>query len=154
MISPVLLKVFYSIWTLGSARHGLLFFTEAILKERAINVFNNGNLKRDFTFIDDIITSLALLLTVDQQEKTKLNRVINIGNNKPENLLDFINILEKELGLMAKKDYLPMQQGDVYETYADISQLINITQYNPKVSLQEGLKKFVSWYKDYNKLNK
>ena len=81
------------------------------------------------------------MLTVDQQEKTKLNRVINIGNNKPENLLDFINILEKELGLMAKKDYLPMQQGDVYETYADISQLINITQYNPKDELARRVEK-------------
>jgi len=126
-------------------------FTEAILKDQVIKVFNNGNLKRDFTFIDDIINSLALLIEVDQREITKLNRVLNIGNNKPETLLDFINILENEIGLEAKKEYVPMQPGDVYETYADISQLTKITKYSPEVSLKDGLKKFFSWYKNYYK---
>ena len=88
---------FFTVYGLGVGQTWPIILLQSYLKERAINVFNNGNLKRDFTFIDDIITSLALLLNVDQQEKTKLNRVINIGNNKPKNLLDFINILEKEL---------------------------------------------------------
>ena len=129
-------------------------FTEDILKGKTIKVFNNGDLKRDFTYIDDIIESIYLLFQKDKTKSTLVNRVLNIGNNKPENLLDFISILEKKLGIEAKKQYLPMQQGDVYETYADIDELIKITGYTPKVNLKSGLSHFIKWYRDYYSQNK
>ncbi len=124
-------------------------FTEAILKGETIKVFNNGNLKRDFTYIDDIIESIGLLIEKDKLKVTKLNRVLNIGNNKPVKLLDFISTLENALNKSAKKKFYPMQQGDVLETYADIDQLIKITGYHPKVSLSEGIKRFTSWHCDF-----
>ena len=129
-------------------------FTEDILNGKTIKVFNNGDLKRDFTYVDDIIESIYLLFQKDKTKSTPVNRVLNIGNNKPENLLDFISILEKKLGIEAKKQYLPMQQGDVYETYADIDELIKITGYTPKVKLKSGLSHFIKWYRDYYSQNK
>jgi len=122
-------------------------FTEDILNGKTIKVFNNGNLKRDFTYIDDIIESIYLLFQKDKANSSHVNRVLNIGNNKPENLLDFISILENELGIKAKREFLPMQPGDVYETYADINKLIDLTGYTPKVKLQTGLSNFVRWIK-------
>ena len=124
-------------------------FTQDILNGKTIKVFNSGDLKRDFTYIDDIIESIYLLFQKDKTNSTLVNRVLNIGNNKPENLLDFISILENKLGIEAKKQYLPMQQGDVYETYADIDELIKITGYTPKVKLKSGLSHFIKWYRDY-----
>ena len=121
-------------------------FTEKIIKGDTIQVYNQGDLKRDFTYIDDIIESIYRLIKVDSDSKNTGNRVLNIGNNKPEKLLDFIQILEKEIGIQAVKEFLPMQQGDVYETYADINQLIQIINFNPRTSLDKGLKCFFNWY--------
>jgi len=124
-------------------------FTEAILNGETIKVFNHGDLKRDFTYIDDIVRSIQLLILVDKKNDNKINRILNIGNNKPEKLLDFIHILEKEIGKEAKKEFLPMQQGDVYETYADVSELIKIINYSPKIGLKQGIDNFLSWYRGY-----
>lgn len=124
-------------------------FTEAILNGETLKVFNNGLLKRDFTYIDDIINSIDLLIKKDMLEVTSFNRILNIGNNKPVKLLDFITTLENALDKSATKKFYPMQQGDVLETYANIDQLIKITGYHPKVSLSEGIKHFTSWYCDF-----
>ena len=124
-------------------------FTDNILKGKAINVFNYGDLMRDFTYIDDIIESIYLLFQKDKISRTIVNRILNIGNNKSENLLDFISILENELGIEAKKQYMPMQQGDVYETYANIDELKKITGYSPKTNLKLGISNFIKWYRVY-----
>lgn len=124
-------------------------FTEAILKGETIKVFNNGNLKRDFTYIDDIISSILLLIERDKNSLKKLNRVLNIGNNKPVKLLDFISTIEHALNKRAKRKFYKMQQGDVSETYADIDRLIEITGYQPKINLSEGISRFTSWYCDF-----
>lgn len=121
-------------------------FTKHILEGRKINVFNNGNLKRDFTYIDDIVDGVLKVLN---RENKNLNEVYNLGNNKPIALLDFIQTLEKTLNLKAKINYLPHQKGDVYETYADIDSMIQEFNYNPKTEIQEGLRSFVKWYKNY-----
>lgn len=124
-------------------------FTEAILKGETIKVFNNGNLKRDFTYIDDIISSILLLIERDKNSLKNLNRVLNIGNNKPVKLLDFISTIEHALNKRAKRKFYQMQQGDVLETYADIDRLIEITGYQPKINLSEGISRFTSWYCDF-----
>lgn len=124
-------------------------FTKAILEEQPIKVFNHGNLMRDFTYIDDIVNGIVAVMA------KKANKgdyaIYNIGNNKPEKLMDFINILERHIGKQAIKEYLPMQDGDVFQTYASIDRLNNKTSYKPSTDLEDGLKEFVSWYKDYYK---
>ena len=124
-------------------------FTKDIIKGNSIKVFNNGDLKRDFTYIDDIIESIYILFQKENTNSEYVNRVLNIGNNEPESLLNFIAILENKLGKRAIKEFLPMQQGDVYETYADIDELTNLTGYTPKTKLELGLAHFIDWYKNY-----
>jgi UDP-glucuronate 4-epimerase len=131
-------------------------FTKSILSGEPIKVFNNGNLERDFTFIDDIVSGIESLLNVPQEQIfSELNSsnvkhtVFNIGNNKPEKLMNFISILESLLNKKAKLEFLEMQKGDVYKTYADISKLKKISGFNPKTNLEEGLKIFTDWYVQY-----
>lgn len=135
-------------------------FTDSILKGEPIEVFNNGNMRRDFTYIDDIVESIERLLKLipygddkwdgmAPKPETSMSpyRIYNIGNNNPEKLTDLIFYLEKELGVSANKKFLPMQAGDVYETYADTSDLYKAVGFKPYTSLEDGLKKFISWYK-------
>ncbi len=122
-------------------------FTKAILEDQPIKVFNNGNLMRDFTYIDDIVNGIVAVMKENVNEGDY--SIYNIGNNKPEKLMDFINILENHIGKKAIKEYLPMQDGDVFQTYASIDRLNHKTSYKPSTDLEDGLKKFVSWYKDY-----
>jgi UDP-glucuronate 4-epimerase len=105
-------------------------------------------MSRDFTFIDDIIEGLIRIIEkpVANREKYK---IYNIGNNKTENLVDFISILEKLLGKTAKKEMLPMQPGDVIQTYAEVNDLIKDYQYSPNITIDEGLKYFVRWYLNF-----
>ncbi len=124
-------------------------FTDDIIKGNSIKVFNNGDLKRDFTFIDDIIESIYILFQKENSNGSCKNRVLNVGNNEPESLLKFISIIENKLGKQAIMEFLPMQQGDVYETYADINELVNLTGYNPKTKLEIGLSNFIDWYREY-----
>ena len=131
-------------------------FAEKIRKGEAIKVFNQGDLYRDFTYIDDIIKGIELILTsVPQKDENAARyKIYNIGNNKPENLLYFIETLENALGMKAEKDFLPMQPGDVYQTYADVSELQKDFGFRPEISLEEGLAKFAQWYKKYRNLGK
>lgn len=127
-------------------------FTRAILEDRAIKVFNHGKMRRDFTYIDDIVSGVIGVIELKNLSGELFN-IYNIGNNEPEELGYFIEILEKECGKSANKEYLPMQMGDVPVTYADISKLSAVTGFRPQVSLEEGLQKFVSWFKEYHGLN-
>nr|WP_321452375.1 NAD-dependent epimerase/dehydratase family protein [uncultured Carboxylicivirga sp.] len=130
-------------------------FTNRILKDQTIQVFNNGDLERDFTYIDDITAAIEKLIDLPfdkNEEKEKPYRLFNIGNNKPVKLMDFITTLEKHIGTEAPKEFLPMQKGDVYRTYADITDLEERIHFKPHTSIDEGLSKFISWYKEYYKV--
>jgi len=123
-------------------------FTEKILKGDPIDVFNYGDMKRDFTYIDDIIDGIVRCLNVSFDYE-----IFNLGNNRPVNLLDFIEILEEIIGKKAKKNTLPMQSGDMYETFADISKSKKMLGFEPKTDIKEGLNKFFNWYSNYFKEN-
>ena len=126
-------------------------FTKNIIDDKEIKVFNNGDMYRDFTYIDDIVEGIVKLLDkVPLKDENGVSyKIYNIGNNHPVKISKFIEILEKEIGKDAKKVYLPMQPGDVYQTYADITDLTKETGFVPKTSLGEGLNKFVNWYKEF-----
>ena len=130
-------------------------FTEKIMKGETIKIFNNGDMYRDFTYVDDIVQGIVNLLEHPPGADVAGDRhkVYNIGNNKPEKLMHFIEVLEKCLGREAKKEYLPMQPGDVYQTYADVDDLIADFGFKPETSIEEGLGKFVEWYKGYYSLS-
>lgn len=122
-------------------------FTKAILDDQPIKVFNNGDLLRDFTYIDDIIDAVVNVL--NSETAVENYQIFNIGNNRPEKLLNFIEMIEKECDKKAKLIMYPMQDGDVYQTYANIDKLITLFNYYPKVTLQDGIRNFVKWYKEY-----
>ena len=122
-------------------------FTQAILNDQPIKVFNHGDLLRDFTYIDDIIA--GVLSIVRMQVDRDHFEVYNIGNNKPEKLLTFIRLLEKHLEKESIKEMYPMQEGDVYQTFADTQKLNLATGYKPQIPIETGLKKFVEWYLNY-----
>jgi UDP-glucuronate 4-epimerase len=150
----------YGPW--GRPDMALFLFTKAILNGEPIKVFNNGKMMRDFTYIDDIVESIYRLI----QKKPEPNpnwdgknpdpgtsyapyRVYNIGNSNPVNLMDFITAIEEKLGIEAKKEFLPLQAGDVPATYADVEDLYNEINFRPQTSIKEGVSKFIDWYLDY-----
>ena len=118
-------------------------FTEAMLGGKKINVFNNGDMSRDFTYIDDIVSGVVEALFTS---KLQLYEILNLGNNHPEQLMDMIKYLSEELQIDPKIEFMPMQPGDVYETYADISRAQKKLNYSPKTDLKTGLKQFIDWY--------
>lgn len=122
-----------------------MLFAKAIREGKPIKVFNYGKMRRDFTYIDDITDGICGVLEM----KPAPYKIYNIGNSKPVDLMDFIELMEKGLGVQAQKELLPMQPGDVYETYADTSALSKDTGYHPKTSLPEGIRKFLDWYLSY-----
>jgi UDP-glucuronate 4-epimerase len=126
-------------------------FTKKILAGEPIQIYNNGDMYRDFTYIDDIVHGVENILCNPPAVNAKgaAYKLYNIGNNQPEKLMYFIETLEKCLGLTAKKEYLPMQPGDVYQTYADVSDLMKDYDFKPDTSIEEGLQKFVAWYREY-----
>ena len=136
-------------------------FTNKLIKGEKIQIFNYGNCKRDFTYIDDIVTGVVNVMekTPDRNENGVRYKVYNIGNNKPENLLDFVDILQQELiraevlpkdyDFEAHKELVPMQPGDVEMTYADVEDLIRDFNFKPSTSLRDGLRKFAEWYKKF-----
>ena len=134
----------YGPW--GRPDMAMFLFTEAILNNKPIKVFNNGNLSRDFTFIDDIIDGVTATLLGNTDEPYML---YNIGNSTPVKLLDFIEEIENTTQIKADKQFLPMQQGDVEKTWADVTDLKRDFGYSPKVNVKEGVQKFVDWYKSY-----
>lgn len=145
----------YGPW--GRPDMAAMLFAKAILDGQPIGVFNEGNMSRDFTYIDDIIGGLIKImnrheLPLHKQYYNSINsqyKIYNIGNHKPVNLLRFIEIMEEALGQKAKKKMMPLQAGDVENTYADIEDLILDYNYLPDTSLEEGIGKFVKWYLQY-----
>ena len=139
-----------------------MIFADSILKSKPIRVFNYGKMSRDFTYIDDVSESIFRCSFKKAIPDTHFNSdepdpstskaphiILNIGNNKSVNLIEFIEILENNLGKKAIKDFQPMQPGDVENTFADISKLKNWIDYSPKISIEEGINIFSKWYKDY-----
>lgn len=123
-------------------------FADAIMGNRPIKVYNNGDMLRDFTYVDDVVEALERIISAPPRpdENGVQHKVYNVGNNHPEKLLDFIVALEEALGKEAVKEYLPMQPGDVYQTYADVRTLERDFEFHPKTSIREGLGKFAEWY--------
>lgn len=154
----------YGPW--GRPDMALFLFTKAITANKPIQVFNNGEMVRDFTFVADIVH--GIIRVVDNPPAGDVSwdpkdpnpstssapyQVYNIGNNSPVKLLDFINAIEKELGIPASKQFLPLQPGDVPATYADVSDLVANLDYKPDTSIKEGIKAFLDWYRSYYKVN-
>jgi len=129
-------------------------FTKKIINEEPIEVFNNGNMERDFTYIDDIINgTISILDSCKDDSNESFSKVYNIGNNKPENLLYFISLIEENLGKKAIKIMKPIQKGDVPNTYADIKDIQADYNFTPKTKLAEGVPMFIEWFKSYHNLN-
>ena len=139
-----------------------MIFADAMLRGKSINVFNNGNMSRDFTYIDDVTDAIykcflkkpssnSNFYKNDPEPSTSFapHRVFNVGSNNPTNLLDFIKLLESSLGVKALKEMRPMQPGDIQSTFADIKRFKNWVNFSPKTSLDSGIMKFASWYKEY-----
>jgi len=150
----------YGPW--GRPDMALFKFTKAILNNETIQVFNYGNHKRDFTYVDDIVEGVIRVLDKPAEPNTEWTgeapdsgssfapwRVYNIGNNNPIELNDYIRAIEDATGVIAKKEFLPLQPGDVPETYADISDLEEFFEYKPTTKVEDGIKNFVEWYKSY-----
>ncbi|MGV8074345.1 MAG: NAD-dependent epimerase [Syntrophobacteraceae bacterium] len=150
----------YGPW--GRPDMALFLFTRAILEGKPISVFNNGKMQRDFTYIDDIIEGIVRIMAKapepdpawtgdapDPGTSYSPYRVYNIGNNHPVELLRFIEVIEDCLGMKAEKEFLPLQQGDVPATYADIDDLARDFGFRPQTSIEEGIARFVDWYKAY-----
>ncbi len=153
----------YGPW--GRPDMALFLFTKAILEDRPIDVFNHGKMKRDFTYIDDIVEGVIRVLdntakpnpdwtgdAPDSGTSYAPFRIYNIGNNSPVELLDYIGAIEKALGKKANKNMLPLQPGDVPATYADVDDLVNDVGFKPSTSVEEGVQRFVDWYRDYYKV--
>ena len=132
-------------------------FTNKLVKGEKIQIFNYGDMRRDFTYIDDIVEGVINVMgkIPDETEDGAKYKVYNIGNNQPESLLYFVETLEKcliEEGIIEKegeREFLPMQPGDVYQTYADVDDLVQDFNFKPSTSLEDGLRKFARWYKEY-----
>lgn len=139
----------YGPW--GRPDMAMFLFTDAIVNNRPIKVFNNGDLSRDFTYIDDIIAGVVATLSEDSKE-TLLYKLYNIGNSTPVQLIDFIKSIENNLGLVAEKEMLSMQAGDVNQTWADVSRLQKDYNYKPNTSVNQGVEAFIDWYKIYYKI--
>lgn len=152
----------YGPW--GRPDMALFKFTKAIVEGKPIDVYNNGNMQRDFTYIDDIVEGVIRIQDVIPEKTPEWTvetgspatssapyKVYNIGNGNPVKLMDFIEALEESLGVEAKKNFMPMQPGDVYATYADTQDLFDVTGYKPSMSVKQGVANFVDWYREFYK---
>ncbi len=139
----------YGPW--GRPDMALFLFTKAILSGRPIDVFNYGEMERDFTYIDDIIEGVVRVgeAIPPSVPPAAPYRVFNIGNHRPVSLMSMIDLLEKEIGKKSERRLLPMQAGDVQKTFADVEDLIAVTGFSPVIPIEEGIKRFVKWYKAY-----
>ncbi|MGJ8693627.1 MAG: NAD-dependent epimerase [Thalassotalea sp.] len=153
----------YGPW--GRPDMALFKFTKKIVEGDAIDVYNNGDMRRDFTYIDDIVEGIIRIQDVIPQPNENWTveagnaatssapyRVFNIGNGNPVKLTEFIDALEDSLGMTADKNLMPMQPGDVYQTYAEVEDLFAATGYKPKMTVQQGVQNFVDWYKNFYKV--
>ena len=161
---PITMLRFFTVYgPWGRPDMALFKFTKGIINKKKIDIYNRGKMYRDFTYIDDIVDGINALINkapnLKQLGKIKNDslspiapfRILNIGNTHKVYLLDFINALEKELGIKAIRNYMPMQKGDVKITLSDTTLLKKLTGYNPKTSYKVGIKKFLKWYFDYYK---
>lgn len=142
----------YGPW--GRPDMAMFLFTDAIVNDRPIKVFNHGNMERDFTYIDDIVEGVVRIIeksTEDRIQSNALYKVYNIGNNNSVKLLDFIKEIEVNLEKSATKNLMPIQPGDVERTWADVDALINDYGYRPNTSIKHGVKSFIDWFKNYYK---
>ena len=153
----------YGPW--GRPDMAYFLFTKAILEDKEIKVFNNGEMSRDFTYVDDVVEGIVQVndkppagnkswsgKSPNPEDSKAPFQIHNIGNNSPVNLLEFIEIIERTLSKKAKKVFLPMQPGDVSSTYADVESLMRSVGYKPKTVLRDGVESFVAWYKKYYKV--
>jgi len=153
----------YGPW--GRPDMALFKFTKAILENKPIDIYNHGNMVRDFTYIDDVVHAVTKLVNIPATTSTNYNtqkpdastsnspwRIFNIGNGKPTHLMDYISAIEKALGKEAKKNFLPMQKGEVLETFSDTQSLENWTGLKPGTSVMQGVENFVEWYLSYYKI--
>lgn len=151
----------------GRPDMALFLFTKAILEGKPIDVYNNGKMKRDFTYVDDIVESIARLIPQEAKPNQQWSgmqpdpatsfapyRVFNIGNNSPVELMRFIEVVEETLGKKAVKNLLPLQEGDVPETYADVQDLMNAVDFKPSTPIEVGIKNFIDWYLQYYNIKK
>ena len=153
----------YGPW--GRPDMALFKFTKAILENKPVDIYNHGNMVRDFTYIDDVVHAVTKLVNIPATTSTNYNtqkpdastsnspwRIFNIGNGKPTHLMDYISAIEKALGKEAKKNFLPMQKGEVLETFSDTQSLENWTGLKPGTSVMQGVENFVEWYLSYYKI--
>jgi UDP-glucuronate 4-epimerase len=153
----------YGPW--GRPDMAMYIFTKAILEGRPIKLFNHGNMSRDFTYVDDVTESILRLIDRAPQADPSWSgaqpdpgtssapwRVYNIGNNNPEQLMHVVAVLEQALGRTAQKEFLPMEPGDVPSTFADVDDLMRDVGFRPSTSIEDGIAKFVRWYREYHKL--
>ncbi|WP_422368137.1 NAD-dependent epimerase/dehydratase family protein [Pelagibius sp.] len=142
----------YGPW--GRPDMSAFIFTKAIFEGRPIRIFNNGDMRRDFTYIDDIVAGVLAVIDSppDTAEGALPNRVYNLGNHRSEPLMRFVELIEEACGREAIREFAEMQQGDVKETYADIGPAQRDLGFEPRVSIEEGIPRFVSWYRDYHKV--
>ncbi|WP_178985261.1 NAD-dependent epimerase [Winogradskyella helgolandensis] len=142
----------YGPW--GRPDMAMFLFTDAIVNDRPIKVFNHGNMERDFTYIDDIVEGVVRIIEKAPTKRIESNefyKIYNIGNNNSVKLLDFIKEIELNLSKVAQKDMMEMQPGDVERTWADVDELIKDYDYSPNTSIKDGVKSFIDWFKDYYK---
>ena len=165
---PITMFRFFTVYgPWGRPDMALFKFTKAILNGEPIDVYNQGDMSRDFTYIDDLINGMCLLIDsipgktdLSEKKDCKLDskshvapfRVVNIGNSQPHQLLDFISAIEDTVGIQAVKNFMPMQAGDVPATWADITLLNELTGYKQSMDLPTGVRNFVSWYREYYKV--
>jgi UDP-glucuronate 4-epimerase len=154
----------YGPW--GRPDMALFIFTKNILEGKQIDVYNNGKMRRDFTFVDDIVDGIIKLIPKIPEPNPEWNgddpdsatsfapyKLYNIGNNQPVELLRFIEVIEEKLGKKAIKNFMPIQPGDVPATYADVDDLMKAVEFKPSTSIEDGISRFIDWYKDYYKVS-
>ncbi|UJH67031.1 NAD-dependent epimerase/dehydratase family protein [Allomuricauda sp. SCSIO 65647] len=140
----------YGPW--GRPDMAMFLFTDAIANDKPLKVFNHGHMKRDFTYVKDIAEGVVQVLTQDVTERKETNqlyKIYNIGNTQSINLIDFIKEIEKQLGKKAKMEMLPLQPGDIENTWANVDDLVEDYQYRPNTPIEVGVKNFVDWYRHY-----
>ena len=139
----------YGPW--GRPDMALALFTKNIIENKPIKIFNEGNMVRDFTYIDDIVTGVFKIITnrVSNKNSKKQSEIFNLGNGRPQSLMKFIRVIEEELGKKAIIRFKGLQPGDVPETFADINLVKKNFNYKPKINIEIGVKNFISWYKKF-----
>ncbi|UPK38685.1 SDR family NAD(P)-dependent oxidoreductase [Bradyrhizobium sp. 186] len=144
----------YGPW--GRPDMAMFLFVNAIMAGRAIRLFNHGRMRRDFTYIDDVTRVVSKLIdrlpADDPAAANAPSKIYNVGNHRPEELMHVVALLERELGLTANRELLPMQPGDVLETFADVEDLMRDTGFAPSTPIEHGVRNFVTWYRDYFKV--